>query len=119
MAEPFDPLGQFHKRSEIRCARDLSFRYFTDLVFREPVRPDISYLLDAERKPAILRVYLQNLGLDGIALFEFFAGMLEALRPANVADVYQTFHALFYFEKSAKISKIENTAVYAYAYQIF
>src|ERR1700683_3793509 len=119
MAEPFDSLGQFHKRSEIRRARDLSFRHFTDLVFREPVRPDIFYLLDAERKPAILRVYLQNLGLDGIALLEFFAGMLEAFRPANIANVNQTFHALFYFDKSAEIGKISDAAVDDCAYRIF
>src|ERR1700733_3677157 len=37
--------------------------------------------------------------------------MLQALGPTDIADVYQTFHALFNFDEGAEIGKVANTAI--------
>src|ERR1700722_15669124 len=45
--------------------------------------------------------------------------MLDALGPTDIADVDQTFHALFDFHKRAKIGKIANAAINDGADRIF
>src|SRR5271156_2924718 len=45
--------------------------------------------------------------------------MLQALGPANVADVYQAFHAVFYFHECAEIRKVANAAIDDRADRIF
>src|SRR5580704_34516 len=119
VAEAFDAFGQFHEGAEIGGPGDFAFQNVADFMAGEPIGPNILHLLDAERKPAVLRVHLQHFRFDGIALLEFFAGMLDALGPTDIADVNQAFHAFFDFHKCAKIGKIANAAIDDGADRIF
>src|SRR5580704_6965614 len=119
MAEAFNAFRQFDESPEIGGARYFAFYDVADFVFAEPIGPDVLQLLDAQGKTSVLRIHFQNFGLDAITFLEFFAGMLDALGPAHVADMDQAFHALFDFDERAEIGEVADAAVDNRAHWIF
>src|SRR4029077_13267569 len=110
VAKALDAFRELDEGAEIGCARNFAANHVADFVLGEPVSPDIVHLLDTEREAAILRIHFQHFGLHRVALFEAIARMLDALGPADVADVAQAFHALFDFNECAEIRKITDAA---------
>src|SRR6266851_4468971 len=97
MAKRFDVFAQFDERAERGNARNFALHDLPDLMLLEPVAPDVVDLLDAQRHAAVLRVDLQHLGGDVFALLEHFVRILDALRPAHIADVYEPIESILDF----------------------
>src|SRR6266478_6324320 len=89
VAKRFDVIAQFDERAKRGDARNLALHDLPDLVLLEPVAPDVVDLLDAQRHPAVLRIDLQHFGGDVFALLEHLMRILDALRPAHIADVHE------------------------------
>src|SRR5208282_3385137 len=119
VAESFDVIAKLDERAEGGDARDFPLHDLADLVLLEPLAPDVVHLLDAERDAAIIRIDLQDLGGDRFALFENFMRVLDALRPAYVADVHQTVKAFFDFNESAELRDVADFAGDDSAHGIF
>ncbi len=60
------------------------------------------HLFHAQRDTFVLLVQFQYDGIDGVTVFEDFAGISNLFCPAHFADVDQTFHAGFQFHKSTE-----------------
>src|ERR1700735_5314976 len=105
VAERFDALGEFDKRTKICRAYHLALDDVVHFVRREEIRPDIVHLLQAQRQAAIFPVHFQNFRLNGIALLELFTRMLDALSPADVADVNQAFEPFIHFDECPEVSE--------------
>src|SRR5579859_7284837 len=106
VAKSFDVFAKLDERAECGDTRDFAFHDLADLVLLEPLAPDVVDLLDAKRDAAIIGIDLQNLGGDGFALFENFMRILDALRPAHVADVDESVKAFFDFDKGAELRDV-------------
>src|SRR5579859_815529 len=106
VAKSFDIVAKLDERAECGDTRDFAFHDLADFVLLEPLAPDVVDLLDAERDAAIIGIDLQNLGRDGFALFENFMRILDALRPANVADVDEAVKAFFDFHEGAELRDV-------------
>src|SRR5580765_2200954 len=61
------------------------------------------HLLHAEAYVSPFRVDAEYFDFDGIARIDDLAGMLDALRPTHLRDVYQTFDAGLEFDKGPVI----------------
>src|SRR6266478_6470762 len=94
MAKRFDVFAQFDERAERGNARNLALHDLPDLVLLEPVAPNIVNLLDAQRHAAVLRIDLQHFGGDVFPLLEYLVRVLDALRPAHIADVYEPIESI-------------------------
>src|SRR6267143_1870396 len=110
MAKGFDVFAQFDERAERGDARNLALHDLPDLVLLEPVAPDVVDLLDAQRDAAVLRVDLQHLGGDVLALNDraywiflrnqqpgIRLGLLDAQRDAAVAGLDVQHHHIHFF----------------------
>src|SRR5258707_15515055 len=86
VAKRFDILAEFHKGAEGGDARNFAFNELSDFVSLEPIAPDVVDLLDTEGDAAILRVDLQYLGGDRLALAEDFVRILHAPGSTHDAD---------------------------------
>src|SRR5579859_6162446 len=106
VAKSFDIVAKLDERAECGDTRDFAFHDLADFVLLEPLAPDVVDLLDAERDAAIIGIDLQNLGRDGFALFENFMRILDALRPAHVADVDESVKAFFDFHEGAELRDV-------------
>src|SRR5690242_12080046 len=102
VAKGFDIVPQFDERTERGNTRNLALHDLADLVLLEPVAPDVVDLLDAERYTAVLWVNLQHFGGDVFALLENFVWILDALRPADVANVHEAVETVFDFDEGAE-----------------
>ena len=67
-------------------------------------------LLHAQREAAVVRLNGQNNGLDLVALLQNFRRMLDALGPAQVADVYQAVDAVLDFDEGAEVGQVADLA---------
>ena len=67
-------------------------------------------LLDAERQAALLRLNAEHDGLHLLALLQHFGGMLDALGPAQVADVDQAVDAVFDLDEGAEVGQVAHAA---------
>src|SRR5256885_16444609 len=88
VAERFNVFAQFHKRAEGGDARNLALHDLADSVLLEPVAPDVVHLLDTQRHTAVLRVDLQHLGGNVLALLENFVRVLPPAGPATIPDLH-------------------------------
>src|SRR5206468_712972 len=79
-------------------------------VLLEPVAPDVVHLLDAQRYAAVFRIDLQHFGGDVFALLKHLVRILDALRPAHIADVHQPIETLFDFDERAELGDIAHLA---------
>src|ERR1035438_2830883 len=62
-------------------------------------------------RPRLLRIDVQHHGLDLVVDVDQLGGMLHALGPGHLADVYQPFDALFQFDERAVVGHADNAAV--------
>src|SRR5580704_5091867 len=111
VAESFDVVAQFHECTERGDARNFALHDLADFVLLEPFAPDVVHLFDAQGDATVLGVDLKHFGGDGLALFKNFVRILDALGPANVADVYEAVKAFFDFNEGAKLCNIANLPV--------
>src|SRR5215472_6339491 len=102
VAKRFDVLAQFDERAECGDARNFTFHDLANPVLLEPISPDVVDLLHAQRHAAVLRVNLQYLRGDRLALLEHFVRILHAAGPAHVADVDEAVEAVLDFHERAK-----------------
>src|SRR5260370_1128639 len=119
MAERFDVFAQFDERAEGGDARNLALHDLPDLVLLEPVAPNVVDLLDAQRNAAVLRVDLQHLGGNVFTLLEHLVRVLNALRPAHIADVYEPVESIFDLDECTKLRDIPNLASDHHPHRIF
>src|ERR1700731_3234472 len=94
VAKRFDAFAKLDERAKRGDARDFALHKLPDLMRLEPVAPDVVDLLDTQGDAAILRVDLEHLGSNRLALAEDFVGVLHSPRPAHVANVYEAVKAV-------------------------
>src|SRR5262249_31530066 len=102
VAEPFDVVAEFHERAEHGDARDFALYDLAHLVLLEPVAPDVVDLFHAQRHAAAIRIDAQHLRRNRLALLKDFMRILDALRPADIADVHQAVESVFQFDERAE-----------------
>src|SRR5467141_653901 len=110
VAKRFDVFTQFDERAERGDARNLALHDLPDLVLLEPVAPDVVDLLDAQRHTAVLGINLQHLGGDVFAFLEHLVRVLDAFRPAHIADVHKPVEAILDFDERAKLRNVPHFA---------
>src|SRR6266446_315604 len=119
VAERFDVLAEFDESAERSDSRNFAFYKLPDFVSREPIAPDVVDLLDSQGDAAILRVDLEHLGDDRLALAEHFVRILHAPCPTDVADVHQAVEAVFDFDEGAELRDIAHFSGDHRAHRIF
>src|ERR1700736_4676872 len=112
VAETFDTFRDLNEGAELRSPQDLALDDVPDAVLREEGIPDIRLkLLDAERKPAILRLDAENDGLDLLTLPDNFGRMLDALGPAQVRYVDESVDTVFDLDESTEVGEVADAAL--------
>src|SRR5215470_980370 len=67
-------------------------------------------LLDPKREAAVFRLYAENNSLHLFTLLQNFRGMLDALGPAQVRNVYQTIDAVFDLDERSEVGQVAHAA---------
>ena len=112
MTEPFDAFLQFHKDSKGNLAGNFSRKRIPNLDSGEEGLPNVRLeLLQAQGKPPVRRIHLQDDHLQFLALFQDLRGMLGLACPGKVGKMDQPVHPLFNFHKGAEIGQIPDGAL--------
>src|SRR5271169_5629803 len=119
VAESFDVVAEFNERAERSDARNFALHDLADPVLLEPFAPDVVHLLDAEGDAAIFGIDLQNFRGDWFALLENFMRILDALGPADVADVDEAVETFFDFDEGAELRDVADLSGDDSAHRIF
>src|SRR6266404_537709 len=119
VAKRLDVLAKLNERAEGGDPRYFALHQLSHLVRLEPVAPEVVHLLDAEGNAAILRIDLEHLGRDRLALAEDFVRVLHSPRPAYVANVHQAFDPLLELDENAIVHDANDFALYLAARRIF
>src|SRR4029077_8438956 len=119
VAKRFDVLAEFHESAERGDARNFAFNELSDLVSLEPIAPDVVDLLDAEGDAAILRVDLQHLGGDRLALAEDFVRIHHPPGPTDIADVHEAVEAILDLDEGPKLRDVAHLSGNHRAHRIF
>ena len=111
VAQAFDSVGDLDERAEAGQPQHLALEHIAHAMLFEEALPDIGLqLLHAQRQAAIVRLNGQNNRLDLVALLQHFGRMLDALGPAQVADVDQAVDAVFNLDERAEVGEVANLA---------
>src|SRR5271163_2776325 len=119
VAKRFDVFADVHKRAESGDARYFAFHHVPNFVRLEPIAKNVVDLLHAQRHTAIFRVDLEHLGGDVFALLEDLVRILDALRPADVANVDEAIEAIFKLNERAKLGDVAHFSGDHHAHGIF
>ena len=105
--EALDALEQLDESAEFGQANDLAHQYVAGTVRLEELLQHVRLqLLDAERQPLVLGIDLEDDRLDLVALFEYFARMLDALGPRQVRNVNQAVDSFLDFDEGAEVREV-------------
>src|ERR1035438_7866629 len=100
--QPVDSVFDFDERAEVGQVADFAFHHRAHRELLVQTFPGIRFqLLQTQADAAFLRIYVQHHGLNLVVNVDQLGGMLHALRPGHLADVYQPFDALFQFDDRA------------------
>ena len=95
MNQALDFVRQFHYGAEIQHLGDHAFHHGTDGVQVVDAFPGVrAQLLDAQRESFLVRVDVQNNGVDFVTLVEHLGRVLDLAGPRNVLQVHQAVDAL-------------------------
>src|SRR5271154_4388257 len=119
VAKRFDIFADVDKRAEGGDARNFAFHHVADFVRLEPIAKNVVDLLHAQRHAAIFWINLEHFGGDIFALLEDLVRILDALGPADVADVHQAIKAIFEFDECAEFGDVAYFSGDDHAHGIF
>src|SRR5581483_967094 len=112
VAEAFDALGDLDEGTELRGAQNLAVDDVADAVLLEEGVPHVRLkLLDAEREAAILGFDAEHDCLNFFALLQYFAGVLDALGPGEIANVDEAVDAVLDLDEGAEVGKVTDAAL--------
>src|ERR1035438_8788649 len=108
-----DSVFDFDEGAKVGQVADFAFHHCAHRKLLVQALPGIRFqLLLAQADAALLRIDVQHHGLDLVVDVDQLGGMLHALGPGHLADVYQPFDALFQFDERAVVGHADNAAVY-------
>ena len=111
VAQTLDAFGDLNESSELRGAQNLALHHIANAMLLEEGLPHIRLqLLDAQRQTTVFRLDAKNDGANFLTLLENLRGMLDALGPAQIADVNQSVNAVFNFDEGAEVGQVANPA---------
>ena len=111
VAQAFDSVGDLDKCAEAGQAQHLAVDDIAHAMLLEEGLPDIGLqLLHAQREAAFVGLDRQHDGLHLVALLQDFRRMLDALGPAQVADVDQAVDAVFDLDEGAEVGEVADLA---------
>ena len=105
-----DALFDFDEGAEVRQLAHPPLHHRADAIAVLDGGPRIGLeLLDAERNPPVLRFHFQHHGLDVVANFHYFRGMLHAARPRHLGDVDEALDAGLELDEGAIIGDADHS----------
>src|ERR1022692_2982312 len=108
-----DSVFDFDEGAEVGQVADFAFHHRAHREFLMQTLPGIRLqLLQAQADAALLRIYVQHYGLNLVANIDQLGGMLHALGPSHLADVYQPFDALLQLDERAVVGHADHAAAY-------
>src|ERR1022692_2100737 len=106
-----DSVFDFDEGAEVGQVADFAFHHRAHREFLMQTLPGIRLqLLQAQADAALLRIYVQHYGLNLVANIDQLGGVLHALGPSHLADVYQPFDALLQLDERAVVGQILDRA---------
>src|ERR1019366_4977351 len=119
MAQPFHSFGELDKRAEAGQPADPAMNRVAHLVILEIAFPSVGLqLLDTQGKAVRGGIDIQNHRLHDHTLLKNFAGMFDALRPGQVADVHQAVDAFLDFDEGAEIGHVAHASLHHAAHAV-
>src|SRR6266508_649339 len=112
MAQAFQAVAQFDKSAEAGKAGNLAFDDIARFVCRHKIVPRIRLqVFNRKRHSPVVRIDSRDNGIDLLALFQNFAGMLHSTRPGNIRDMDQPVNAVFDLNECSEVSQIPHAAM--------
>src|SRR5690606_36500906 len=110
--EALDVVPEVDDHAVLDDPHDLRRRLHARLEARDDVLPRIlGRLLQAQRDPLILRIHAEYDDADVVALAQHLRRMLDALRPAHVADVDQPVDPRLDLDERAEAREVTDLAL--------
>src|SRR5216684_1194903 len=114
-----DTLFDLDKRAEVGEVADPAFNGRADgILVMERVPGIRSKLTHAQGNTPLLRIDAQHHAINLIAHVDQLGGMLDALGPRHLADVYQAFDSLLQFHERAVVGDADDASTDMRAYGI-
>ena len=107
MEQPLDVVLELHYGAVGRNANDVAFHVLAHGVLLLDLGPGVALkLFDAQRYPAIDRIYGQDDGFDFLPFLEDLGGVAHPFSPGQIRDVDKAVDALFQLDEHAEFRNI-------------